>query len=68
MASPYLEQFKSRQIEVLLLTEEIDEFVAMHLSEYKNKKILSVDSGDSDSIKKVRETNSLSVLKVRRID
>lgn len=54
MSSPYLEQFKSRGIEVLLLTEDIDEFVAMNLGEYKNKKMVSIDSGDDSNIQKVR--------------
>lgn len=36
------------------MTEDIDEFVAMHLGEYKNKKLISVDSIDNETMKKVR--------------
>jgi molecular chaperone HtpG len=44
--SPYLESFKSKGQEVLLLTEPIDEFVAQSLTTYKDKKLKAVDKGD----------------------
>jgi molecular chaperone HtpG len=44
--SPYLEAFKSRGQEVLLLTDAIDEFVVQALTEYKGKKLKAVDRGD----------------------
>jgi molecular chaperone HtpG len=44
--SPYLETFKSKGQEVLLLTEPIDEFVAQSLTTYKGKKLKAVDKGD----------------------
>lgn len=55
MSSPYLEQFRSRGIEVLLLSEDIDEYVAMHLGEFKSRKLVAVDAGDEESMKKVRK-------------
>src|SRR6185295_11555309 len=44
--SPYVEVFKSKGQEVLLLTEPIDEFMVQSLGEYKGKKLKPVDRGD----------------------
>ncbi|OAB60679.1 molecular chaperone HtpG [Leptolyngbya valderiana BDU 20041] len=41
-SSPHLEAFKARDIEVLLLTDRIDEWLVSHLSEYKGKALNSV--------------------------
>lgn len=46
--SPHLEAFKSRGIEVLLLTDRIDEWVVSHLSKYKDKELKSVTTGGLD--------------------
>jgi molecular chaperone HtpG len=43
--SPYLESFKARGQEVLLLTDPIDEFLVHSLPEYKGKKLKAVDRG-----------------------
>ena len=42
MASPHLEQLKSRGIEVLLLTDRIDGWVAEGLVEYEGKQLIDV--------------------------
>jgi molecular chaperone HtpG len=44
-ASPYLEAFREKGYEVLIMTDEIDEFV-MNGFEYKGKKLKSVARGD----------------------
>lgn len=41
--SPHLDAFKARNIEVLFLTEPIDSFMIMGLSEYDGKKLRNVD-------------------------
>ena len=46
--SPHLEVFKKHDIEVLLLTDEIDEWVAQHLNEYEGKALQSVSKGELD--------------------
>lgn len=46
--SPHLEVFKKRGIEVLLLTDRVDEWVVNHLTEYEGKKLKSVAKGDLD--------------------
>lgn len=46
--SPHMEIFKKKGIEVLLLTDRIDEWVVSHLSEYKDKKLQSVAKGSVD--------------------
>jgi molecular chaperone HtpG len=43
--SPYLETFKEKGEEVLLLTEPIDEFLVQSLTEYKGKRLKAVDKG-----------------------
>ncbi len=44
--SPYLETFRARDEEVLLLTDPVDEFVAQALPEYKGKRLKAVDKGE----------------------
>jgi molecular chaperone HtpG len=46
--SPYLESFKEKGWEVLLLTEPIDEFVVGALTEYKDKRLKAADRGQLD--------------------
>ena len=47
-SSPHLEIFKKKGIEVLLLSEPIDEWVTTHLSEFDGKKLQSVNKGERD--------------------
>jgi molecular chaperone HtpG len=44
--SPYLESFKAKGEEVLLLTEPIDEFVMSTIGQYKEKKVQAADRGE----------------------
>lgn len=46
--SPHLEIFRKRDIEVLLLSDKIDEWMISHLTEYKNKKLQSISKGGLD--------------------
>ena len=46
--NPALEIFRKKGIEVLLLSERIDEWLMSHLSEYKEKQFQSVTRGDLD--------------------
>ena len=46
--SPHLEIFAKKGIEVLLLTDSVDEWVVTHLSEFSEKKLRSVAKGDVD--------------------
>jgi molecular chaperone HtpG len=43
--SPHLEAFRKRGIEVLLMTDRIDEWLVAHLHEYKGKSLKSVARG-----------------------
>ncbi|MES1953218.1 molecular chaperone HtpG [Salinisphaera hydrothermalis] len=52
--SPHLEIFKKKNIEVLLLTDRVDEWVMAHMTEYEGKEFSSVakgalDLGDAES-------------------
>jgi molecular chaperone HtpG len=44
--SPLLEQLKSKDFEVLLMTDPIDEWVTQALAEYDGKKLKSAEKGD----------------------
>jgi len=46
--SPHLEVFRKHGIEVLLLTDRVDEWVVAHLTEFEGKKLLSAAQGDLD--------------------
>ena len=61
-ASPHLEIFRKRGIEVLLLTERIDEWMMSHLMDYSGKSFqdvtkgeLKLDGEDSEESKKAKE-------------
>ncbi len=46
--SPHLEIFKKKEIEVLLLTDRVDEWLVSHLTEFDSKKLISVTRGELD--------------------
>jgi molecular chaperone HtpG len=46
--SPHLEVFKKNDIEVLLLTDHVDEWLVSHLHEYKGKQLQSVAKCEVD--------------------
>jgi len=61
---PQIEQFKDKEIDVLYLTEYVDEFTVQALMEYDDKKFanissenLNLDNEDNDKIKKENEDN-----------
>ncbi len=47
-SSPHLEIFRKNDIEVLLLSEPVDEWVVSHLTEYQEKPLKSIAKGDLD--------------------
>jgi molecular chaperone HtpG len=49
VSSPHLEIFRAKNIEVLLLSDEIDEWMVNHLQEYKGKELRSVTKGELDA-------------------
>ena len=46
--SPHLEIFKKKDIEVLLLTDRVDEWLVSHLTDYKDKHLQSIAKGQLD--------------------
>ncbi len=46
--SPHLESLKEKDYEVLLMTDPVDEWVTMSLTEYKEKKLRSAEKGELD--------------------
>jgi molecular chaperone HtpG len=66
LGSPYLEAFKKRDIEVLLLSDRIDEWLMGHLDAYKDHKFVDVTRDglelpgeDNDEKKESEEHNDL---------
>ncbi len=49
--SPYLEAFRAKGYDVLLLTDPIDEFIIPSLSEYRDKKLQAADRGELEEDK-----------------
>src|SRR5690606_22189688 len=46
--SPHLEIFRKKGMEVLLLTDRIDEWLMSHVTEYKGKQFVDIARGDLD--------------------
>jgi molecular chaperone HtpG len=57
--APYLEVFKERGWDVLLLTDPVDEFVLPHFPEYQEKKLKAADKGDLAAGEGSQENTSL---------
>ena len=47
-SSPHLEVFRKNDIEVLLLSDPVDEWLVNHLTEYEEKSLQSIARGDLD--------------------
>ncbi len=64
--SPHLEIFRKKGIEVLLLSDRVDEWLTSHLMEYEGKKLQSVAKGqldlgeDEDSEKELEKKSKAS--------
>lgn len=58
LRDPNLEIFRSRNLEVLILTDPADEFVLGHLREFQKKEIVSIDSADLKLPKKSDEAST----------
>ncbi len=74
--SPHLEVFKKKGIEVLLLTDRIDEWLVNGLTEFDGKKMQSVAKGDLDKldsekdkkeVEKAQEDNKEIIEKMEKI-
>jgi molecular chaperone HtpG len=46
LQSPYLEAFREKGYEVMIMSDDIDDFIMLDLKEYRGKKIKSVIKGD----------------------
>jgi molecular chaperone HtpG len=55
-ASPQLEIFRKNDIEVMLLSDRIDEWLVTHIGEYEGKALQSVSKGDINLDDLVKET------------
>ena len=67
LQSPYLEAFRQKGYEVLVLTDDIDDIIMLDLQEYRGKKVKSVLKGDvnldkADTAEKEHSREKLSKL------
>lgn len=71
--SPHLEIFKKKGIEVLLLSDRIDEWLTGHLGEFEGKKLQSIAKGkvdldsDTDEVKKQEESYAAMLAQIKGI-
>jgi molecular chaperone HtpG len=56
--TPYLELFKSKGWDVLLMTDPVDEFILPSLTEYKGKKLVAADKSEIPSDKEKEQQES----------
>ncbi len=77
-SSPHLEVYKKKGIEVLLLTDRIDEWAMGHLTEFGDKKLQAITQGDLDlggleseeekkAAEKANEDNSDLIKKIKEL-
>lgn len=57
MSSPHLEIFKKKGIEVLILSDRVDEWLVSHMTEFDGKNLQSVAKGDLSLDKEEEEAN-----------
>lgn len=73
--SPHLEVFNTKDVEVLLLTDRVDEWLVSHLHEYKGKSLQSVAKGqldlgdieDKEALEKVAEEHKRLLDRVKAV-
>ena len=75
VASPHIEQLRSRGIEVLLLTDRIDAWLAESLTEYEGKALVDVardaldmpDAADDKAHEELNDENKTLLLKIQGV-
>lgn len=76
--SPHLEVYKKKGIEVLLMTDRVDEWAMGHLTEFGDKKLQAITQGDLDlggleseedkqAVEKANEDNSELTAKIKEL-
>jgi molecular chaperone HtpG len=53
LASPVLEAFRKRSINVLFLTDPVDQFILPYMNEYKGRKLVAADQGEIPGLEAV---------------
>ena len=76
--SPHLEVYKKKGVEVLLMTDRVDEWAMGHLTEFGDKKLQAITQGDLDlggleseedkqAVEKANEENSDLIAKIKTL-
>ncbi|NVP17273.1 molecular chaperone HtpG [Candidatus Gracilibacteria bacterium] len=63
IASPYMAQFREKNIDVLVLTDAIDSFIVQSFNEYKGAKLVSITSSDIELEEKTTEEKKIEETK-----
>ena len=58
--NPNLEYFRKKGWEVLYMTDQVDDFVVAHLTEYNEKKLVPVDQAELDGLESEESTETHS--------
>jgi molecular chaperone HtpG len=76
--SPHLEVYRKKGVEVLLMTDRVDEWAMGHLTEFSDKKLQAITQGDLDlggleseedkqAVEKANEDNSELIGKIKEL-
>lgn len=60
LASPVLEAFRKRSINVLFLTDPVDQFILPYMNEYKGRKLVAADQGTIPGLEPVTKEDEES--------
>ena len=60
LASPVLEAFRKRSINVLFLTDPVDQFILPYMNEYKGRKLVAADQGTIPGLESVSKEDEAS--------
>ena len=77
-SSPHLEIYKKKGVEVLLMTDRVDEWAMGHLTEFDGKQLQAITQGDLDlggleteedkkAVEKANEDNSDLITKIKEV-
>ncbi len=77
-SSPHLEIYKKKGVEVILMTDRVDEWAIGHLTEFDGKKLQAITQGDLDlggleteedkkAVEKANEDNSDLITKIKEV-
>ena len=72
--SPFLDRFKKQNINVLIMTDPVDEYMIQKLTTYKSKKLVCITKGEvfvekdeKETLKNLQDSNKASESEIKKI-